>query len=235
MAALITELIDKVDNFELVSDLIASILAVELDNQQQLAFKAGKDPLLWKVRVFTDRANPWDEWSQLDLNDPNVAADTSPIVNIAIDSATYDKATSDVVERQKCVGLYNLDFYAYGVSTETTEGHRPGDLDASDSLGRAIRLVRNILMSGQYVYLGSPRKADQWVWGRWPQSLTFFQPAIDGTVVPKVLAARLVMAVEFNEFSPQNLGQPLEIIGVTLLRKETSEVYVRATYDATPP
>jgi hypothetical protein len=44
MAAQITELIDKVDNLEIVGDLIAAILVVELANQQALATTAGKDP-----------------------------------------------------------------------------------------------------------------------------------------------------------------------------------------------
>lgn len=233
MPALITELIDKRDNSELIGDLLASILAVELANQQALATTAGKDPSLWKVRVFKDRANPWDEWSELSDDDANRVRDPSPLVNVAFDSATYDKSSSDAIQRQKCVGLFNLDVYGYGESQETFTGHRPGDLDAAEALERAVRLVRNILMSAQYAYLGLPRKEQQFVWSRWPNSVTFFQPAIDGMTVPKVLAARLVLAVEFNEFAPQVIGQPIELIAATVKRKETGEVYVTAEYDLT--
>jgi hypothetical protein len=112
-------------------------------------------------------------------------------------------------------------------------GHTPGDLAAGEARDRASRLVRNILMSGQYCYLGGPRKADQFIWSRWLESRTNFVPSIDERAVEKAEAQRLVLAVEFNEFAPQVIGQPLELIAVTVKRQETGEVYLKANYDLT--
>lgn len=233
MAALITELIDKRDNAPIIGDLIAAILVVELANQQVLAVTAGKDPDLWKVRVFRERKNPLDEWTQLDSVDANKVKDPSPLVNIWRDRGDFEKGSSNIVERQKCVGKFNIDVYGYGVSRGKIGGHTPGDLAAGDARDRAACLVRNILMSGQYCYLGGGRKAEQFIWSRWIDSWTNFVPSIDERAVEKVEAQRLVLTVEFNEFAPQVIGQPLELIAVTVKRKETGEVYLRANYDLT--
>lgn len=231
--AQITELIDKVDNVENVGDLIAAILVVELANQQALATTAVKDPALWKARVFRERKNPLDEFTLLDPSDANKVHDPSPLINVWFDRGDFEKSASNVVERQKCVGRFNIDVYGYGVAQGKVGGHKPGDLAAGEARDRASRLVRNILMSGQYTYLGSPRKADQFIWSRWLESRTNFVPSIDERAVEKVEAQRLVFAVEFNEFAPQVIGQPLELIAVTVKRKETGEVYLKANYDLT--
>ena len=85
-------------------------------------------------------------------------------------------------------------------------------------------------MAGAYTYLGFPRGANQIVWRRWPQSLTMFQPALDGRTVQQVVGCRLALQVEFNEFSPQVVGQALQIISATVKRSETGEIYFTAQY-----
>ena len=237
MPALIDSLIDKQDNVEIVGDLLASILKIEQANQQVLAVAATppKDPSLWKLRVFRDRTNPWDEWSELDDADVNKAKDATPLVNVGFDSATFDEAKSNPIEQQRCDALFNIDVYGYGVSSGKGSGHTPGDQDASDNLARGVRLVRNILMSAQYAYLGLPRGKDQFVCGRWPQSIEYFQPGIDGLVVPHVLAARLVLKVSFNENAPQWTPQLISIIRATVKRQGTGEIYLVAEYDFPDP
>lgn len=225
MTAKLTALIDKVDNSELVRDELAAILAVESAAQQVLASAAAKDPALWKLRVFLERSNPWSEF----IDSPDVA-DPAPIVNVSLDNINYDGRSSNAVERQKATAVYHLDCYGYGVSEDDgATGHTPGDQRAALEAQRAVRLVRNILMAGAYTYLGQRGL----VWGRSIQSIQIFQPAVDARVVPQIVAARVAVAVSFNEFSPQVEGEPLELVATTVFRAETGEIYLQA--NITPP
>lgn len=221
MPAQILEFIDKRDNFEIVRDQIAAILVVEL--AQQHAFSGLTD----KPLVFVERSNPWGMF--IDAAEP-VA---QPIINVWFDSASYDPSTSNVVERQKCEATYNVDCYGYGISVDDgapAGGHQPGDLQAALEAQRAARFARNILMAGPYTYLGLRGL----VWKRFPQTLSMFQPQIDNRAVQRIVGARLALQVQFNEFSPQVQGEPLETLLIDVLRKESGELLLRAQYP-TPP
>src|SRR6478735_6325253 len=101
MPALITTLIDRRDNSELICDQIGAILLAESTAQQALAAGAGKNPKLWKLRVFTERTNAWEMW--LDAPSASKAKpdfDRSPIVNVSFDQETFDKSKGDPHERQ---------------------------------------------------------------------------------------------------------------------------------------
>jgi hypothetical protein len=227
--AKLTELIDKTDNVEVIRDQIAAILVVETANQKVLADAASKDPRDWDMRVFVERADPWAEWMDLPETEENRTR-VSPIVSVRFDSASYDPAGSDTFSRQKTVGIFNIDCYGYGVSTATTGGHDPGDLAATLECMRVVRLVRNILMSAKYTYLGMEKT----VWRRWPQSLQAFQAEQQGRAVQNIQAVRLALEVQFNEFSPQVVGQPLELLTVTVTRDTVDgEVLLIASYPDT--
>lgn len=219
MAAKILALIDRADNVEIIRDEIAAILLVESTKQQELATADAQDPELWRLRIFTERANPWDEFS-------GETPDTAPIVNVWWDNSNDDEKASNVVERQRVVGTFNVDCYGYGVSVESDEGHNPGDETAALEAQRAARLVRNILMSGQYAYLGMRGVVGR----RWRAGAQAFQPAIDSRPVAHVSAVRIAMRVEFNEFSPQVEGVPLALISVAVKRTEAGEVIFTADY-----
>jgi hypothetical protein len=225
----IETLIDKFDTFELVRDQIAAILVVESAAQMVLAANAvptPKDPNLWKLRVFTERSNPWSHF----IDDS--PADTSPIVNVSFDGATYDMSKSNVVERQHSVGIFHIDCLGYGKSADVVAGgHQPGDELAAFEAQRALRLVRNILMAGTYTYLGMQKVVGR----RWPQSVNIFQPQDDGHHMQNVVAARLALQVEFNEFSPQVQGQIIELISLRVLRAETGQLLLRTDYPIPPP
>lgn len=213
---MIEALIDKVDSVELVRDTIASILVAESTSQQALATAASKDPRLWALRVFLERTNPWTEFQ--DVPDQ---LDATPIVNVQIDSESFDPSASNVVARQKLTALYHLDCYAYGVSEDDGgSGHIAGDSRAGLEVQRVVRLVRNILMADEYTYLGL-RKT---VWKRWIRSVQAFHPPAEQRSVQHVRGARISLEVDFNELSPQVSGQPLERIQVSLERAENGEV-----------
>lgn len=222
---MIAELIDKQDNCEVVRDQIAAILATEVANQQALATADGKDPADYKLRIYTERSNPWEAF----LNDQT---DRSPIVNVWFDSSNFDKGASNIVERQKTEATFNIDCIGFGMSEDVPGGgHKAGDKEAALEVQRALRLVRNILMAAEYTYLGMQGV----VWQRWPQSITSFQPQIDGRQIQQIVGARLAFNVVFNEFSPQVPAVTLELVSAEVSRSEDGEVIVNADYDYTTP
>lgn len=224
MSALITGLIDKRDTFEIVRDQIAAVLAIEVAEQQALAVIATEDPDQWKLRVFLERSNPWEQFA-------GSTPDPSPLVNVWYSGSTFDKGASNTIERQKADGTFNIDCYGYARSEDDgATGHLPGDREAALAVHRAVRLVRNILLAAPYTYLGLRGT----VWRRWPQSVTVFQPEqTPGVLVPNVVGARLAFQVEFSEFAPQIDEEILELASVQVLRTEDGEIVLEADYDYT--
>ena len=223
MAALITTLIDKKDNRELVRDQIGAILLLEQANQQTLATAAGKDPRLWDLRVFTERENPWVEFQEA----PEDELDNPPIINVWMEGASGQKSASDPVTQQTFSVTYNIDCYGYGVAADDgATGHLPGDKQASLVAERAARLVRNILMSAQYVRLDLLGT----VGDRWVQGITAPQPVIDARPIQRVMASRIAFEVRMNEFAPEVVGSILEAVNVQVFREETGELYFDADF-----
>lgn len=222
----IDTLIDKEDTFEVVRDQIALILATESVSQVARAIAASKpEPNDWKLRVFTERSNPWEQW----LNDQS---DKTPLINIWYDNGSFPGAKGNPVERQQHQAVYNIDCYGMGISTDNPAGgHLPGDRKAAFEAQRALRLVRNILMASQNTYLQLNRKTIGAT--RWPQSITVNQPQIDGNSAIKVIGARLALQVTFNEFSPQYVPETLELLSADVKRTEDGEIVVEADYDYT--
>lgn len=233
-APLIQSLIDKSDNYQIIRDEIAAILLAETVSQQALALAATptpKNPNLWLLRIYTERSNPWADF--IDCPDDVAESETgAPIVNVSFDNASYNMAGSNVFERQKCEGVFHIDVYGYGVSQDDgSTGHIPGDARAALECQRAVKLVRNILMAATYAYLGLRNVVGR----RWPQSITMFQPQLDGRTVQQVVAARISLQVDFNEYSPQVEGEIIETIYANVLRKETGQLYFAAQYGEPPP
>lgn len=222
MINVLPDLIDKQDTFEIVRDQIAGILVLETINQQNLAIAAAKDPLLWKLRVYAERSNPWEVF----LNEP---VDKSPVVNIWFDSGSYDPGASTTMERQKCDAIYNVDCYAYGESLDTVGGHDPGDKLAALNAHRTLRLCRNILMAAENTYL----QLRGTVWSRWMNTITAFQPQFDDQHVQKIAGARLALKVEFSEFSPQIPLEVLEYLSAVFKRAEDGQIILQTDYDYT--
>lgn len=228
MPAEITTLIEGQDNFERVRDRIAEILVLESAGQQALALAADppRNPDLWKLRVFVERSAPWEEW-QTDPGDPSY--NSAPLVNVSVDTGTYNERSSNTIHRQSQSVTYNVDCYGQGYSRETEAGHDPGDEAAAFEAQRAFRLARNILMASVHNYLGLKGTVGK----RFPQGFEAFTPALDAQTVVKVQGLRFRLVVDMNEFSPQYEGQSLEEIGVEVVRQGTGEVLLAATFHYT--
>jgi hypothetical protein len=212
MPALIEHLLATPDNVELVRDQIAAILTLELAKQGEL----GLDP---EPRVFKERSNPWGQL----LEEP---VDETPIVNVCFDAESFDGAASNITERQKSEATYHIDAYAFGTSSHDDAGHAPGDELAALACQKTLRLVRQILMSSHYTYLGLRGV----VWKRWTQAINMFRPPIDDKSAQNIVAGRLSLVVHFNEYGPQYVGEPLETLSVEINRRETGQLYVAAQY-----
>lgn len=228
MPAQIPALIDKQDTFEIIRDELAAILLTEVTRQVELASEAARNANGWRLRVFLERTNPWEEFQEpAAIDDQTPAPFVAPIVNVSFDTETFDLSASNTVERQKATATYNIDCYGYGVAADDPSGgHRPGDAQAALACHRAVRLVRNILMSGPYTYLGLRGT----VWRRSIQTITAFRPSADEQPVQQVAAARITVQVEFNEFAPQYQGEPLQLVSLTVKRAESGEIYLTANY-----
>lgn len=211
----IPDLIDKRDNVEILRDQVAAILKVELAHQQTLTTEL-------QPRVFVERSNPWGEFQ--DVEELRSAA---PIINVWFDGETFDARASNIVERQTADATFNIDCYGYGVSVDVAGGgHTPSDQTAALEAQRAVRLARNILMAGAYTYLGMRGLVGK----RWPQSIQMFQPQIDNRTAQRIVGARLALAVRFNEFSPQVVGEELETLLVEVRKAGTGELFLLAEY-----
>lgn len=233
LPALITTLIDRRDNSELICDQIGAILLAESAAQQALARTAGKDSRLWKLRVFTERTNAWEMWTDPpSAGKPKPDFDRSPIVNVSFDQETFDKASGDHHERQAADGTFFIDCFGLGISADNpnTTGHLPGDALAAIEAKRAYRLVRSILMSSLYITLGFPLKPNPVIWGRWIQSIQMSPVGPTERIAQHIVGARIAFAVKFNEFSPQYQALPLELISFRALRAETGELMFAADF-----
>jgi hypothetical protein len=194
---MITELMNKNDTFEIVRDKIALILAKEIQGQQNLAVTAGVNPVDYRARVFTEAVTPFQMFMNADGSNDD-PTDESPIINVSFDSSSFDKRAGSTVNRQKSSTNYNIDCYGWGMAqAERCGGSTMGGTLANFAVQRALKIVRNILMSAEYVTL----EMDGVVWDRWVDSITAFQPLIDNRPAINIVGARLAFNVNFNEFA----------------------------------
>lgn len=225
MNAQIPGLIDTIDSLVLVRDRIAEILLVESLSQQQKAIAADRDPLPWTIRIYTERAEPWDTY--IDVPDPD-SVDATPLVNVAWRETTFDRKQGNVVETQRGDGIFLIDCYGYGVSREDPQGgHIPGDESARRESHRTAGLVRQILMASMYTSLGFPGR----VGTRWIDSEESLPTAItDDRAIQHIACTRLTLRVQYNEYSPQAQPTTLEAVSVNVIRGETGQLLLRAQF-----
>lgn len=223
---MITELIDKFDNVEIIRDKIALILASEIANQKIIAIDEGKaNPDEWNFKTFTERSNPIEDF--LNINQNSTLSETLPVVNVWFDNYSIEDRSSNTVERQKINGIFNIDIYALGIAKNNQSGgHVSGDELANREVQRVFRLVRNILMSSGYTYLDLRGVVSK----RWIQSVTAISPDIKTHSIQDVQVIRIAFNVEFNEFSPQYKGQETELITNEIKKNEDGSILANADY-----
>lgn len=211
-------LIDKRDNSEIIRDQIAAILVLNVAAQMAFATGEGKDPEAWRLRVYQERSNPWE----------NASDEVAPVVNVWFESSAVNLQASDTVERQTYSGVFNVDVYGFGTSKSNGAGHVPGDQIAAEEAQRGVRLARNVLMASMYTYLGLRGTVAR----RMVDAITIFQPKQEANAT-HVVGARLSLRVDFLEYSPQYVGQPLEVLNAKIYAAEDGQLLIEAQYDHT--
>ena len=217
------ELIDKQDNFEIIRDEIAAILAAETANQQALAVAAGKNPDLWRFDVYTERARPWESLSELEK--PIV-----PIINVYFDNENFatDQSYSSL-KHTADPGLFNIDIFTTALNRKNVgDGYETADRQATLDAQRIMRLIRNILFSvppdhtqpGQDYQFLNLRGV---VGYRRIQSATVFQPDYKKQAVA-IGGARIVLAVKYIETALEGPYQNFELLQVTATTTENGQV-----------
>jgi hypothetical protein len=137
--AQITELIESPDTIEMVRDQIAALLSLELQNQYLLAIeKSAPRPQDYDVKVYVENSRPYD-----------AASEQIYLINILLPKITVP-TSNPRIGKQKEQATFYIDCAADGNS----EGNFRDDKSSTFRAWKIMRLVRRILMSDQYAYLG---------------------------------------------------------------------------------
>lgn len=202
ITAQIQELLSTPDNIEKIRDRIAAILKLELTSQYERAMDTHiEDADDYRILVFLEADRPWQ----------STEGGAFPLVNVQLlDYKPLEASRGCSVGRKNYTAQFAIDCYARG---------RPDnpdyfdDADASLKAWKVGRVVRSILMAGQYTYLGmrdvvSRRAITKGETGR-PSDATMDDSAV------AVIVCRLLFSVDYYEDSPQ--AAPVEFEGMSFI------------------
>lgn len=179
-------------NFEIIGDRIAEILAAEMANQWVM------DNTLPKVvSVDIERFTPYA--SEIEV----------PAINVNNASGSYANRTRNRVDGTY---LFNIDIYTNG---PWSEGTGPGDVYAMGIMNRIVGMVRTILSSPAYTRLGFDPPAAQIIGST---NVTGFMVGNKATIddILSSVVGRLQFEVVCVEEAIMQTSVPLEVSGSTL-------------------
>lgn len=193
----INERFNEPDNCEIIRDQLSAIIALEMENQFELA-KAEEDPVAddFKVAVFVENDEPWQVGEEKDL---------FPLVNISLETAKRDKEAS--VNDRSDIATFNIDCYQTGNRTGKFAGRT-----AVIKAWKLARCIRRILKSDHYTYL----KLRGIVSKKSISSRQGGYPAGMENSAVKVAVVRIVLEVTYDEEAPRTTGPGLEIMPVSI-------------------
>jgi hypothetical protein len=203
MNPLIPELLDSSDNIEKIRDRIALILKMECANQHKIAQESHLENVGdYAICIYLENSRPWQ------LTENSQGKNPFPLVNVQTLGYKRDiDAGGETVNRKKYIAEFAIDCYANGVPDHPEYG------DDTDSTIRAWRLagiIRKIIMSSFYTYLGMRdivrRREIAEVQTGSPTDRT---GNIDESAI-SVTICRILMQVWFFEESPQAAVTELE-------------------------
>lgn len=234
MSANIQTLITKSDNFELIRDEIAAILAVEIANQKALATIAEADTTLYDFDLFTERSDPWN----LFFNDQNEIIRSKPVVNIFFESMSPNASKSNTIDQTDWTGTFSIDAISGKVNERNTSTNtmKYGDELSAKECQRIIKLCRNILQAGiyQYIFTGLSGAVPIAITGvvskRVISQIQMFKPDLNDRPSEHIFGARITLSVDFVEYSPQYTGILLETLAAQCTRGEDGSIYFETTF-----
>ena len=213
--AVITTLIDKQDSNELVRNKIAAILTTEIVNQRALAVTAGKpDPDLWFFDVYIERTRAWEVLTDSDGSEAGELK--NGLVNVMFESDSFDNAGSMNLTKQRAHGTFFLDCYAHINATDALAG----DEATAKASERIARLVRNIIMYGDYAYLGLQGLVTR----RYINKRDKLQPDIQQTGLENVIVTRVSLEVDYEEYTKEAAGVTMEEVLGECTLSDTGQV-----------
>lgn len=216
-------LIQTDDFWQVLRDTVAAILAAEGANQVAQAEALPVDPAPWTFRVYSERANPIEDFT-------GDALDKTPLVNVWFDSSVFDKGKSNVSTRQQTEPTaINIDVYAYADSEETVGGHTPGDVAAAKKAQRFAMICRKILMHDKYRVMGLAKT----VGGRWIRSISSFRPAPGQAPYDKIAIVRLILDISHIETIDLELENVLELLHIEMRFEPDGLIRAELEYDFT--
>ncbi|GHU66647.1 hypothetical protein FACS189447_07950 [Spirochaetia bacterium] len=187
-------LLNNLDNVEIIRNQIAAILQIETENQLALAENAAIEDLRdFKIGVYVEKARPWE------LTGSTEATSPFPLINVLLNDVKQDMNPGSPVNEKKYIATFFID--CYGCGNIGSDGN--DDTLATIRAWKTARIVRNILNSGFYTYLGlrgTVRKRE----------ITEIKTGAPSNMPESALAittCRVSFTVDYSEKSPQAGGE----------------------------
>ncbi len=218
----LTTLIDPAGNAGLaVRDRLGLILLTETAAQMNLATaNPALDPEQWRVRVFVDRTNIWDEYGHAPARGTEQA---SPIVNISWQSAQVDTQTSPIVDYDQRESVFFLDCYGYGISRGDGDGHVAADYLAGNEAARCAFLVQQWLSAAEHYDLGfDPGQVYKKL-----ISETELQFELESDTATKVRARRVTYHVKHTQAFTAITPSTINSMTLDLVRADNGQLLLR--------
>jgi hypothetical protein len=194
----IHELISTPDNVEKLRNHIAFIIKGETQNQYAIAQEeCAPDAGDYNFRVFIENARPYDSEGEPPLE---------PLINIMLQKTETVNGNARMGP-QKYKATFVIDCIAFGNDAgEERDAHA-----AAARAWKAARVIRRILMSEQYTYLGLRGI----VGSRLITSIETGVPENGGNAFT-VVTARIILEVQFMERAIEISGPIIEAIDFTV-------------------
>lgn len=182
-------------NYEVIRDVIGTIIAVELHNQ----IKLSRNEIL-ESSIYIER------FTSYDVAEGNV-------IIVSIDKAMFDNQT---VIHQRSTINYNIDIYC----SSTQDYVKTGDNKVGVLLHKLTGLVHSILQNENYIKLGLPNGIIE---NRTVSKIEFFLPDDDSRGFNRI--GRITLSVTSNEHFIQGSGTLLKYLDTTVNLQETEQGY----------
>jgi hypothetical protein len=187
----IAELIDTPDTLEVMRDQLAALLSLELQNQYALAQAAGVPRAQdYNVKVFVENTRPYDG--------AMIGQGQINLINILVSKVTVP-TSNPRIGNQKEKAIIFIDCAADG----NTTGNFRDDKSATFRAWKIMRLVRRIVMSDQYAYLGMRGTVT---------SRTFTQMEAGSPNIQAALALTIIRGTLEVEFVERAIETPFVIL-----------------------
>ena len=225
MTSQITTLFNMQDNAEKIRDRIAAILKIELDNQKTMAENnpCTENKKDFDIKVYLENSRPWELTSDSADNNP------FPLINIGLHETREDANPGSTVCNVKYTGTYYIDCCACGNFYENQDNYIPDDSLSTFKAWQLARMVRGILMSGHYAYLGMQKVVRR----RRITKISTLAPGGLQDAAISITICRIFLDVDFHETSPEAQGVNFDEMTFTTTSHDGEVSLINISHDYT--